>query len=80
MADSGWSQDRDEDVPPPVEENRKVPVPEDETDDVPDHREQDEPDPDVKSWRFWAKLVVELGLPLAIQLWTIWNLAHGNGG
>lgn len=80
MADSSWSQDRNDDVPPPVEEDREVPEPEDGAGGAPDHRDQGEPDPDVEPWQFWTKLLVEKGLPLLIQLWEIWNLAHGNGG
>jgi hypothetical protein len=80
MADSGWSQDRSDEVPPAAEENRKVPEPEGGAEDAPDDQDDEEPGPDVKSWQFWAQLAVEKGLPLAIQLLEIWNLAHGNGG
>jgi hypothetical protein len=79
VADSKWPQDRDDAVPDPPEADQEVGGPPEPDGDVPEHRDRDEPDRG-KPWMFWTKLTVEMGLPLLIQLWELWNLAHGNGG
>lgn len=81
VADSKWPQDRDDAVPEPPGSDREVgEQAEPEHGEAPEPRGRDEPDRGTEPWQFWTQLAVEKGLPFLIQLWTLWNLAHGNGG
>ncbi|MFD7526043.1 hypothetical protein ACFV8E_00255 [Streptomyces sp. NPDC059849] len=76
MADSGRSQDRDDDVPSLQNQDEIL----DEAGgggEVPDRRDRQEPDRGVAPWQSWVKLAVEVILPLANQ---ILDLVNGSGG
>jgi hypothetical protein len=76
MADSGRSQDRDDEVPDPQHQDENLDNA-GRSEEVADSRDRQEPDRGIAPWQSWVRLAAEVILPLANQIMVLIN---GSGG
>jgi hypothetical protein len=76
MADSGRSQDRDDEVSDPQHQDENLGNA-GRNEEVADSRDRQEPDRGIAPWQSWVRLATEVILPFANQ---IMDLINGSGG